>query len=88
MNLFLDWIKESGEEELATPPLDDSILPGVRGRALWPGRQRGEFKVSGRHLTLGDSTIVLEQNRGKEVFGPAIAGVVGPVSDVLHKGET
>ncbi|XP_027128252.1 branched-chain-amino-acid aminotransferase, cytosolic [Larimichthys crocea] len=29
MNIFLHWINEDGEEELATPPLDGIILPGV-----------------------------------------------------------
>ncbi|XP_062931221.1 branched-chain-amino-acid aminotransferase, cytosolic isoform X9 [Cynocephalus volans] len=34
MNLFLYWINEDGEEELATPPLDGIILPGVTRQCI------------------------------------------------------
>ena len=34
MNLFLYWINEDGEEELATPPLDGIILPGVTRQSI------------------------------------------------------
>ncbi|XP_016052875.1 PREDICTED: branched-chain-amino-acid aminotransferase, cytosolic isoform X2 [Miniopterus natalensis] len=34
MNLFLYWINENGEEELATPPLDGIILPGVTRQSI------------------------------------------------------
>ena len=34
MTLFLYWINEDGEEELATPPLDGIILPGVTRQSI------------------------------------------------------
>ncbi|TST22548.1 Branched-chain-amino-acid aminotransferase, cytosolic [Bagarius yarrelli] len=34
MNLFLYWINEDGEEELATPPLDGIILPGITRQSI------------------------------------------------------
>ncbi|XP_065267604.1 branched-chain-amino-acid aminotransferase, cytosolic isoform X8 [Emys orbicularis] len=34
MNLFLYWENEDGEEELATPPLDGIILPGVTRQSI------------------------------------------------------
>ncbi|XP_068442207.1 branched-chain-amino-acid aminotransferase, cytosolic isoform X7 [Clinocottus analis] len=34
MNIFLHWINEDGEEELATPPLDGIILPGVTRQSI------------------------------------------------------
>ncbi|KTF73036.1 hypothetical protein cypCar_00020692 [Cyprinus carpio] len=34
MNLFLYWVNEKGEEELATPPLDGIILPGVTRQSI------------------------------------------------------
>ncbi|OXB63335.1 hypothetical protein ASZ78_012910, partial [Callipepla squamata] len=34
MNLFLYWINEDGENELATPPLDGIILPGVTRQSI------------------------------------------------------
>uniref|UniRef100_A0A2K6KDW4 Branched-chain-amino-acid aminotransferase n=2 Tax=Rhinopithecus TaxID=542827 RepID=A0A2K6KDW4_RHIBE len=89
MNLFLYWINEDGEEELATPPLDGIILPGVTRRCILDlAHQWGEFKVSERYLTMDDLTTALEGNRVREMFGSGTACVVCPVSDILFKGET
>ncbi|XP_030177805.1 branched-chain-amino-acid aminotransferase, cytosolic isoform X1 [Lynx canadensis] len=89
MNLFLYWINEDGEEELATPPLDGIILPGVTRQSILDlARKWGEFKVSERYLTMGDLTTALEGNRVREMFGSGTACVVCPVSDILYKGET
>ncbi|KAL0612040.1 Branched-chain-amino-acid aminotransferase, cytosolic, partial [Plecturocebus cupreus] len=88
MNLFLYWINEDGEEELATPPLDGIILPGVTRQCILDlAHQWGEFKVSERYLTMDDLTTALEENRVREMFGSGTACVVCPVSDILYKGE-
>ncbi|GAB1291422.1 Branched-chain-amino-acid aminotransferase, cytosolic [Apodemus speciosus] len=88
MNLFLYWINEDGEEELATPPLDGIILPGVtRQSILELAQQWGEFKVCERHLTMDGLATALEENRVKEMFGSGTACVVCPVSDILYKGQ-
>ncbi|KAM9672447.1 branched-chain-amino-acid aminotransferase, cytosolic isoform 3-T3 [Trichechus inunguis] len=89
MNLFLYWINEDGEEELATPPLDGIILPGVTRQSILDlARKWGEFKVSERYLTMDDLTTALEGSRVREMFGSGTACVVCPVSDILYKGET
>uniref|UniRef100_A0A5F9CJ60 Branched-chain-amino-acid aminotransferase n=2 Tax=Oryctolagus cuniculus TaxID=9986 RepID=A0A5F9CJ60_RABIT len=88
MNLFLYWINEDGEEELATPPLDGIILPGVTRQCILDlAHKWGEFKVSERYLTMDDLTAALEGNRVKEMFGAGTACVVCPVSGILYKGE-
>ncbi|XP_058414628.1 branched-chain-amino-acid aminotransferase, cytosolic isoform X5 [Diceros bicornis minor] len=88
MNLFLYWINEDGEEELATPPLDGIILPGVTRQSILDlAHKWGEFKVSERYLTMDDLTAALEGNRVREMFGSGTACVVCPVSDILYKGE-
>ena len=47
MNFFVFWKNEKGEDELITPPLDGTILPGVtRDSILTLMRERNEFKVS------------------------------------------
>ena len=47
MNFFLFWKNEKGENELITPPLDGTILPGVtRDSILTLCREMNEFKVS------------------------------------------
>eukprot|EP00069_Balaena_mysticetus_P003133 bmy_04178T0 len=89
MNLFLYWINEDGEEELATPPLDGIILPGVMRQSILDlAHKWGEFKVSERYLTMDDLTTAVEENRVREMFGSGTACVVCPVSNILYKGET
>ncbi|XP_076861513.1 branched-chain-amino-acid aminotransferase, cytosolic [Brachyhypopomus gauderio] len=88
MNVFLHWINEEGEEELATPPLDGIILPGVtRLSILELARDWGEFKVAERSLTMADLCRALEEERVKEMFGSGTACVVCPISRVLYQGK-
>jgi len=47
MNFFVFWKNEKGEDELITPPLDGTILPGItRDSILTLMQELGEFKVS------------------------------------------
>ncbi|XP_053575057.1 branched-chain-amino-acid aminotransferase, cytosolic [Bombina bombina] len=88
MNLFLYWINEDGEEELATPPLDGIILPGVTRQSILDlARKWGEFKVSERYLTMTDLITALKEARVKEMFGSGTACVVCPVSKIRYKNE-
>jgi branched-chain amino acid aminotransferase len=46
MNLFVHWRNEDGEDELITPPLDGTILPGItRQSVITLTRELREFKV-------------------------------------------
>ncbi|TRY62244.1 hypothetical protein DNTS_020209 [Danionella cerebrum] len=88
MNFFLYWINEKGEDELATPPLDGIILPGItRQSILELTRKWGGFKVSERYLTMADLKQALEENRIREMFGSGTACVVSPISRILYEGE-
>ncbi|XP_053798751.1 branched-chain-amino-acid aminotransferase, cytosolic isoform X2 [Vidua macroura] len=88
MNLFLYWINEDGENELATPPLDGIILPGVTRQSILDlARDWGEFKVSERYITMSDLTAALEKSRVKEMFGAGTACIVCPISKILYKGK-
>ena len=47
MNFFVYWKNEDGDDELITPPLDGTILPGVtRDSILTLTRELNQFKVS------------------------------------------
>lgn len=47
MNFFIYWKNKDGEDELITPPLDGTILPGVtRDSIITLCRELREFKVS------------------------------------------
>ncbi|XP_073477561.1 branched-chain-amino-acid aminotransferase, cytosolic isoform X1 [Aquarana catesbeiana] len=88
MNLFLYWTNENGELELATPPLDGIILPGVtRHSILDLAKKWGEFKVSERYITMKELLTALKENRVKEMFGSGTACVVCPVGTVQYKDE-
>ncbi|XP_042525255.1 branched-chain-amino-acid aminotransferase, cytosolic isoform X2 [Dipodomys spectabilis] len=88
MNLFLYWINEDGEEELATPPLDGIILPGVTRKSILElTRDWGEFKVLERHLTMAELENALEEKRVKEMFGSGTACIVCPVANIVYKGQ-
>ncbi|KAJ8261985.1 hypothetical protein GJAV_G00160780 [Gymnothorax javanicus] len=88
MNLFLYWINEDGEEELATPPLDGIILPGVtRQSILELTRKWGVFKVAEHYLTMADLCCALKENRVKEIFGAGTACLVCPVGCILYQGQ-
>ncbi|XP_008282699.1 branched-chain-amino-acid aminotransferase, cytosolic [Stegastes partitus] len=88
MNVFLHWINENGEEELATPPLDGIILPGVtRQSILELTRQWGEFEVTERYITMDQLCSALKQQRVKEMFGSGTACMICPVGHVVYQGE-
>nr|XP_056702282.1 branched-chain-amino-acid aminotransferase, cytosolic isoform X1 [Euleptes europaea] len=88
MNLFLHWKNENGVEELATPPLDGIILPGVTRQSILDlAHKWGEFKVSERYITMSDLKAALKDRRVKEMFGAGTACVVCPVSTILYQGE-
>ncbi|XP_049891797.1 branched-chain-amino-acid aminotransferase, cytosolic [Epinephelus moara] len=88
MNVFLHWINEDGEEELATPPLDGIILPGVtRQSILELTRKWGEIKVTERYLTMSQLCSALKQQRVKEMFGSGTASMVCPIGHIVYQGE-
>nr|XP_057933341.1 branched-chain-amino-acid aminotransferase, cytosolic [Doryrhamphus excisus] len=88
MNIFLHWINEDGEEELATPPLDGMILPGVTRQSILDlTRQWGEFKVTERCLNMHQLCSALEQKRVKQMFGCGTACTVSPVGSIYYQGE-
>ncbi|XP_064082305.1 branched-chain-amino-acid aminotransferase, cytosolic-like isoform X2 [Macrobrachium nipponense] len=87
MNLMVFFDKGNGEKELATPPLDGLILPGVtRDSLLSLAREWNEFTVSERDITMAE--IVQAESEGKllEVFGAGTAAVVTPVG-AIHYGD-
>ncbi|XP_070710350.1 branched-chain-amino-acid aminotransferase, cytosolic [Pempheris klunzingeri] len=88
MNIFLHWISEDGEEELATPPLDGIILPGVtRQSILELTRNWGEFKVTERYLTMSQLCCALKQQRVREIFGSGTACMICPIGHIVYQGE-
>jgi len=72
---------------LVTPPLSDSILPGVtRDTLLTLGRELG-LTVEERPLSVNELKAASKAGTLKEAFGSGTAAVVSPVSELAWEGE-
>lgn len=70
-------------DELVTPPLSDSILPGItRDSLMVLARDKG-MKVVERPITRAE----LEAGKANEVFGSGTAAVLSPVGELAFEGK-
>ncbi|HSR11279.1 MAG TPA: branched-chain amino acid aminotransferase [Thermodesulfobacteriota bacterium] len=75
------------EDELVTPPLGGTILPGVtRDSALHIARAL-EMKVSERMISLDEILSALESGKVKEAFASGTAAVISPVGSLAYRGK-
>jgi|Transcript_3470 branched-chain amino acid aminotransferase len=80
MNFFVFWKNEDGEDELITPPLDGTILPGITRMSLIElMKELKEFKVSVRKFKVQEMIKATEEGRMYEAFGAGTAAIVCPV---------
>lgn len=99
MNLFIVLKDDAGSWELVTPPLGDTILPGVTRDsvlALARDHEAGKlaitglpksFKVSERKLTMPEIQKLQSQGRLVEMFGSGTAAVVSPIKEIGYSGS-
>ncbi|ORX37110.1 putative branched-chain-amino-acid aminotransferase 2 [Kockovaella imperatae] len=98
MNLFVSFKKPDGTVELATPPLDDIVLPGVtrlsvlelarehvKGNKI-PGLPE-KLEVNERRMVMAE--IVEAQKNGTllEIFGTGTAAIVSAVDRIGFQGK-
>jgi branched-chain amino acid aminotransferase len=89
MNIFVFWKNENGEDELITPPLDGTILPGVtRDSILNLSRSLGEFNVVEKVFKIQEMMKAVKEGRMYEAFGSGTAAVVSPIQSFYMHGET
>lgn len=89
MNFFVFWKNEQGEDELVTPPLDGTILPGVtRDSILTLCQDFNDFKVTVRPFKIQELMKACREKRVHEAFGAGTAAIVSPVKQFTYKGET
>jgi branched-chain amino acid aminotransferase len=89
MNFFAFWKNEDGVDELITPPLDGTILPGVtRDSIIRLCRELGEFKVTQRPFKIHELIKATKENRVYEAFGAGTAAIVSPIKSYNYKGTT
>lgn len=89
MNFFVFWKNEHGEDELITPPLDGTILPGVtRDSIITLCKELKEFKVSNRPFKIQELMKACTEQRVYEAFGAGTAAIVSPVQSFTYEGQT
>ncbi|WP_332687133.1 aminotransferase class IV [Bosea sp. (in: a-proteobacteria)] len=75
-------------DEIVTPPLSDSILPGVtRLTALALLREWGE-RVSEHPVDINDVIAGVESGAIQEIWGLGTAAVVSPIGSLTYRGRT
>lgn len=87
MNFFVFWKNEKGQDELITPPLDGTILPGItRDSIITLCRELREFKVSVKPFKIQDMIKAIKEDRMYEAFGCGTAAIVSPVKSFYLEG--
>jgi branched-chain amino acid aminotransferase len=75
-------------DELVTPSLSGTILPGItRDSVIHVARGWG-LKVSERRISLEEVFTSIKHGTLKEVFGSGTAAVISPVGKLAYRGET
>jgi branched-chain amino acid aminotransferase len=74
-------------DEVITPPLQGTILPGVTRDSVLALMRKWGLRVSERQLSIDD--VVHADKRGslKEVWGTGTAAVISPVGELAYKGK-
>ena len=75
------------EDELITPPLEGSILPGItRDSVLQLARDWG-YQVSERRITIDEVVAAGKSGALKESFGTGTAAVISPVGEFCYQEQ-
>ena len=75
------------DDELITPPLEGSILPGVtRDSVLQLARDWG-WRVSERRLAIDEVIAAGESGALQESFGTGTAAVISPVGEFCYRDK-
>ena len=75
------------DDELITPPLTGSILPGITRDSVLRLTKDWGFKVSEKRITIDDVFAANEKGSLHEIFGTGTAAVISPVGELNYKGR-
>ncbi len=75
------------DDELITPPLTGSILPGITRDSVLRLTKDWGLKVSERKITIDDVLAANEKGSLQEIFGTGTAAVISPVGELNYKGQ-
>ncbi|MGD9332340.1 MAG: branched-chain amino acid aminotransferase [Desulfobacterales bacterium] len=75
-------------EELVTPALNGSILPGITRDSVLALGRKWHLTVSERHIAIDEVVEAHEAGHLKEIFGAGTAAVISPVGELNYDGRT
>jgi branched-chain amino acid aminotransferase len=75
-------------DELITPPLSGSILPGITRDSVLRLTKDWGLKVSEKRISIDDVLAANENGTLQEIFGTGTAAVISPVGELNYKGVT
>jgi len=76
------------QDELVTPPLTGSILPGVTRDSVIELAGHWGIKVSQRPISIDEVIESVKSGAMKEIFGTGTAAVISPVGEICYKGQS
>ncbi len=74
-------------DEVVTPALTGSILPGVTRKSCVELLQKEGYKVSERLLSIDELSQAMKDGTLKEAWGCGTAAVISPIGELCYKGE-
>ncbi len=75
------------DDEIVTPPLGGTILPGVTRDSVLTVCKHWGIKVSERRITIDEVVDAAASGKLKEAFGTGTAAVISPVGVLSYKGK-
>ncbi len=83
MNIFIVF-----EDEIATPPLGGTILPGITRDSVLALLKHWGYNVTERPITIDEVLDGLKSGKVREIFGCGTAAIIAPVGKLFYKNET
>lgn len=75
------------DDELVTPPLNGSILPGVTRDSVIALARHWDIKVNESPISIEDVISAIQSGKMKEIFGTGTAAVISPVGEICYKDQ-
>jgi branched-chain amino acid aminotransferase len=75
------------EDELITPPLGGTILPGITRDSVMHLARHWGMKVSERRISIKEAVECIESGRMREIFGSGTAAVISPVGMICYQDD-
>ncbi|HDS16110.1 MAG TPA: branched-chain amino acid aminotransferase [Proteobacteria bacterium] len=89
----LKWLEEVGtmnimvkiDDEVITPPLNGSILPGITRDSTIKILKNWRIQITEKQIGIDEVFKAAEEGRLKEMFGTGTAAVISPVGSIHYK---